>query len=1119
MTLTNLFSKKTRRDKLNQSKSPFSSFEVEQSNGGSLLRISLTVSSETELTTLTAKYRDYKFVLGTFTLQEPSASDEWERRYSTELSLDEIATTISEDAPELFEAYDLGVPGTEKKRLKLFAGTPWKNVDLPENAGSGPALVDEYIEYPLGRAEKNSVGRLVTFETEHGQLTPYLNRGRWLSIALDDPPQPRLRVFNDGLTIKHGRLSIRGFIDTGHVEVLSANLIILGRTTGYSASAKSTLDLNTSLTEERFGHRTYSFESAYDFKQDLEHLDDDVVDLYIELETPQYEEPLRKRIGISRYLVRRQAQADVIRRGDEAIAIVPYYTFKAKYPSLQFEVFKADEYEYLQQIIKRGASKNLSRGKPVWVLGEVRYKAQDNGMWLFKYLRDKHPEIDAYYVLDKDSPERRNLAGYESHVLDFRSKAHLDALLVAERIVGTHQPLQLYPTRDRRFRRKLKGKHVFLQHGITAAKWIAPVNGRNASDFQTDLVIVASEREKEFFVYDCGYSDSQVAVTGFARFDSLFENDIHVKKEQLLIMPTWRPWLQNPDAFKDSEYFQRWVGLLTGQGLADLKDNYGMEVVLCLHPNMQQYSELFASLGLRVVLQGEVDVQHLLKESAVMLTDYSSVAFDFAFLDKPVVFYQFDPNEFDAPHADPFTELPGPVVPDEASTLKHLDHIFSRGAEMDPEYAGRAKRFLENRDSLNRERIYTAISRLSTKLEIAEEFKNSEAVSTVTKQLKKRPFYKSFVKGIYRVFRMLPMRSDVIVFESDLARGFRDNPKAIYDELVSQGDDRRKVVVSNPRVRLYDPNTVVVKRHSLGFAWYLARAKYWVNNQNFPEYVTRRRRGIYIQTWHGTPLKRMFLDQENFFGRDPGYIDRVKKMAAQWNTLVSPSEFTTQALRSSYQYTGPAYELGYPRNDVLSRPEKESLGAAVRSGLGIAPEKFVVLYAPTFRDNKPTSRGRFAFEWPFDPREFVAELGEQVVLLIRTHNLVSTKVVIPDEVAKNVIDVSSFPEMNHLFLASDMLVTDYSSSFFDFSVLQRPIAFYAYDLEDYRDSVRGFYLDYDTELPGPIVGNARALYDEVNKQRISTDETRRPIDKGFLQRFAPHEDGDAAKRVITELLS
>ena len=193
---------------------------------------------------------------------------------------------------------------------------------------------------------------------------------------------------------------------------------------------------------------------------------------------------------------------------------------------------------------------------------------------------------------------------------------------------------------------------------------MVPNYGKQVSGFETSLVCVCSDREKQFFVNDFGYAPHEVAVTGFARFDALFADDVPVVDRQILVMPTWRPWLQDPTTFTESEYFHRWHDLLTGPEMRELEERTGAEVVLCLHPNMQQFSHHFASEHLRVVVQGEVDVQHLIKESAVMVTDYSSVAFDFAFLHKPVVYYQFDAELFDAPHADPQLELPGPVVRD-----------------------------------------------------------------------------------------------------------------------------------------------------------------------------------------------------------------------------------------------------------------------------------------------------------------------------------------------------------------------------------------------------------------------------------------------------------------------
>src|SRR5699024_1200231 len=216
-------------------------------------------------------------------------------------------------------------------------------------------------------------------------------------------------------------------------------------------------------------------------------------------------------------------------------------------------------------------------------------------------------------------------------------------------------------------------------------------------------------------------------------------------------------------------------------------------------------------------------------------------------------------------------------------------------------------------------------------------------------------------------------------------------------------------------------------------------------------------------------------------------------------------------------YTGEVYELGYPRNDVLRGPHTDEIRASVRNRLSIPHERTVVLYAPTFRDDQPTTRGRFAFQWPFAPEQFARRFGDDVTLLVRTHFLINTKLEIPETLKTNIIDVSAFPDINELFLASDMLVTDYSSSFFDYSVLERPIIFFAYDLENYRDNLRGFYLDYETQLPGPVVTTREALFDEIDRASSMTEEDRERL-QSFAKLYAPNDDGHAAARVIDRLL-
>lgn len=972
----------------------------------------------------------------------------------------------------------------------------------------------------LGRAKQTQTSNFNYRHANDHFYYPLINRNGHVVIEVDRPHRPYAHVRNDGLIIENGTLKVNGRITARGTEYVSAKLVVRGRTSGFRATSEVDLKLKEALSMNRFGLNHYVFASELDFNELVDEISDDNADLYLDLDPALTDQPKRARIGTSRYLVRVGTTGSTVKSGTRTVSIIPYYTFKAKYPSLHLEVFRSTDHEYMQTLVSNRRSwkpPRPSERRPVWLIGELPYKAQDNGLQFFKFMRDEHPEIDAYYVIEPNSPERANLDGYD-HIVDFRSHEHIQVALAADKIIGTHHPDFLYPTRESGFQRALHAESVFLQHGVTAAKWMVPNYGKFISGFDVDLITVCSEREKEFFVKDFGYAPEQIAVTGFARFDALLADDVNVRPGQLMIMPTWRAWLQDPDYFAESEYFQRWNSLLTSDRLRSLMEKYNLEPVFCLHPNMQQYSSHFRDAGIRVVVQGETDVQFLLKQSSMLITDYSSVAFDFAFLHKPVAYYQFDTRRFAQPHADPEREFPGPVVADEDQLLDAIETTYASGGEMDRKYRERADRFLTNRDTNSRERIFHAIQNSVSPRTTITDLAQSEPAQAAYRLARRNKRYLSVMKRLYKLMRWAPLDSGTIVFETGQGKQYADSPRAIHEELVRRGDTRRKVWIYHKRLPVTDQYTTVVKRHSPAFFWYLATAKYWINNHNFPNYIHRRKQGLYIQTWHGTPLKRMFLDQDNFYGRDPGYIDRVKEASAQWNALVSPSPYATEAIRSSYAYEGQVYELGYPRNDVLRGPHTQKIRDDLRHRLSIPRDQTVVLYAPTFRDDQPTTKGRFAFDWPFDPEEFVQHFGSDVTLLLRTHFLVNTKPVIPEALKSNIIDVSGLPDINELFLASDILVTDYSSSFFDYSVLERSIIFFAYDLENYRDNLRGFYLNYETDLPGPVTTTSNELFAEIDKATVSTEADRERL-RLFARMYAPNDDGHAAARVIDSLLS
>ncbi len=247
-----------------------------------------------------------------------------------------------------------------------------------------------------------------------------------------------------------------------------------------------------------------------------------------------------------------------------------------------------------------------------------------------------------------------------------------------------------------------------------------------------------------------------------------------------------------------------------------------------------------------------------------------------------------------------------------------------------------------------------------------------------------------------------------------------------------------------------------------------------MNNQNFPPELVKPRSTRFLQTWHGTPLKRMQHDVENMPGRDADYQKRAALLTSYWDVLLSASPYATECFRSAFRFTGTVVEEGYPRNDVFSWPDASDRALRTRQRLGLVDDpRAVIVYAPTFRDdNRPDANWRH--ELALDIPRLAAELGDDHVLIVRFHPLVRQSMApLIDAHPSFVIDASAHDDIQELLLISDVLVTDYSSVFFDYSVLQRPILFFTYDLERYRDELRGFYLDLEAIAPGTAAARQR----------------------------------------------
>ncbi|KAB2351754.1 bifunctional glycosyltransferase/CDP-glycerol:glycerophosphate glycerophosphotransferase [Actinomadura rudentiformis] len=365
----------------------------------------------------------------------------------------------------------------------------------------------------------------------------------------------------------------------------------------------------------------------------------------------------------------------------------------------------------------------------------------------------------------------------------------------------------------------------------------------------------------------------------------------------------------------------------------------------------------------------------------------------------------------------------------------------------------------------------------------------------------------------YPRLRATPLR-DLAVFDSYMARQYSCNPRAVYEELVRQGTDLECVWVSRDGqfTAPHGARTVLVGTRDHYEA--LARARYIVGNEAQWPWFVKRPDQTYVQCWHGTPLKKLSLDVPALPHLRQATLEWVEREVPRWDVLVSPNPFTSPIMRQAYRYQGEILESGYPRNDLLSRPEGPEIAAEVRRRLGIPADKRIILYVPTWRDDLYFARGRRAFELALDLGEARAALGHDHVLLLRTHYLVTDRSW--SQVDDFVVDVSRYPDIADLYLAADVLVTDYSSAMFDFAVTGKPMVFFAYDLEKYRDHVRGFYLDFEAEAPGPLLRtSAETIAALRSVDEVAGDSAAAYA--AFVDRFCPYDDGHAAERVIRRM--
>lgn len=370
----------------------------------------------------------------------------------------------------------------------------------------------------------------------------------------------------------------------------------------------------------------------------------------------------------------------------------------------------------------------------------------------------------------------------------------------------------------------------------------------------------------------------------------------------------------------------------------------------------------------------------------------------------------------------------------------------------------------------------------------------------------------------------------LIYFNTFKGGGYSDSPKAIYEAMLndSRFDDYTFVwTFQEPEKYAFlkeNKNTYIVKRLSSKEISVIKRAGYWITNYRMLDFYIPKNDQIYVQCWHGTPLKKLGFDlknSSNAMNTDEEIYEKYIRDTKRFKYFISPSKWATEKFISAWNMRelkkeDCIIEEGYPRNDRLITASERAV-KEIKKKLGLEADKIgekkIILYAPTWRDNQYTGGLGYTYKVNVDFDLLRSELGNDFVILFRAHYLVANEFNF-EKYKGFIYDVSNHDDINDLYLVSDLLITDYSSVFFDYANLMRPIIYYMYDFEQYRDELRGFYLSMD-ELPGTIVKNEKDLSDCVKylSDNFNMDEKY----KAFNDKFNYLDDGEATSRVIERI--
>ncbi|MDQ6600369.1 CDP-glycerol glycerophosphotransferase family protein [Bacillus salipaludis] len=389
------------------------------------------------------------------------------------------------------------------------------------------------------------------------------------------------------------------------------------------------------------------------------------------------------------------------------------------------------------------------------------------------------------------------------------------------------------------------------------------------------------------------------------------------------------------------------------------------------------------------------------------------------------------------------------------------------------------------------------------------------------------PIYNYFKKTNHRrttqytrFYEDLDVINNTVLYESRDGKSLTDSPYAIFKYLLSNPEykDYKHIwsvdsfedldsVISQYKDR---ENVTFVKRNSEEYLKSLATSKYLINNSTFQSFFIPKKEQVYINTWHGTPLKNMGFDIPG----NPAHSQNVVRNFLSADYLLSPNEHTTDMFIDSYKldglYSGEIIEEGYPRIDLTYHTDASAFQSQLsRLDLNIDQQKQTILYAPTWKGKNVSSAKNDMYQIIADMNYLKQQVGKEYNILIKVHPFLYGQARKFTEV-KDIL-IPDFVDTNELLSTVDILITDYSSIFFDYLVTNKPILFYVWDYDDYNQQ-RGRYLS-DEELPGPTLFTIQGVAQTIQNIGQTSDKYK-DVYKQNQKRFTNHDDGNVTKRIV-----